>query len=54
MRPTFQNIGCFKDDTGSIIGILTFSTINPENVSLIPLYDPENEANYCETRHFYK
>ena len=30
MRPTFQNIDCFKHETGSIIGKLTFSTANPE------------------------
>ena len=34
MRPTFQNIDYFKDETGSIIGMLTFSTDNPENFSL--------------------
>ena len=26
--------------------MLTFSTVNPENFSLIPLYHPENEANF--------
>ena len=46
MRPTFQNIDCFKDETGSIIGMLASSTVNPENFSLVPLYDPENEANF--------
>ena len=34
MRPTFQNIDYFKDETGSIIGMLTSSTVNPENFSL--------------------
>ena len=46
MRPTFQNIDCFKDKMASITGMLTFSTVNPENFSLIPLYHPENEANF--------
>lgn len=46
MSPKFQNIDCFKDETASIIGMLTFSTVNPENFSLIPLYHPENEANF--------
>ena len=30
----------------SITGMLTFSTVNPENFSLIPLYHAENEANF--------
>ena len=34
MRPTFKNVDCFKYETGSIIGMLTFSTVNPENFSL--------------------
>ena len=46
MRPTFQNIDCFKDKMASITGMLIFSTVNPENFSLIPLYHPENEANF--------
>ena len=46
MRPTFQNIDCFKDETGSIIRMLTFSTVSPEIFSLISLYDPEKEANF--------
>ena len=46
MRPTFQNIDCFKDKMASITGMLTFSTVNPENFSLIPLYHPENKANF--------
>ena len=46
MRPTFQNIDRFKDETGSIIGMFTFSTVNPENFSSIPFYDPENEPNF--------
>ena len=41
----FQNIDCFKDKMGSITGMLTFSTVNPENFSLIPLYHPEKKAN---------
>jgi len=46
MRPTFQNIDCFKDKIASITGILAFSTVNPENFSLIPLYHPKNKANF--------
>ena len=46
MRPTFQNTDCFKAKMASITGMLTFSTVNPENFSLIPLYHPENEANF--------
>ena len=42
---TFQNIDCFKDKMTSITGMLTFSTVNPENFSLIPLYHPEKKAN---------
>ena len=42
---TFQNIDCFKDKVASITGMVTFSTVNPENFSLIPLYHPENKAN---------
>ena len=32
MRPTFQNIDCFKHETGSIIGKLSVSTVNPEKM----------------------
>ena len=46
MHPTFQNTDCFKAKMASITGMLTFSTVNPENFSLIPLYHPENEANF--------
>ena len=46
MRPTFQTIDCFKDKIASVTGMLTFSTVNPENFGLIPLYHPENEANF--------
>jgi len=46
MHPTFQNIDCFKEKMASMNGMLTFSTVNPENFNLISLYHPENQANF--------
>ena len=58
MRPTFQNIDCFKHETGSIIGKLTFSTVNPEKFLAYnsSLWSRERSKflilEYCETRLF--
>ena len=38
-------IDCFEDKIASITGMLTFSIVNTENFSLIPLYHPESEAS---------
>ena len=58
MRPTLQNIDCFKHETGSIIEKLTFSTVNPEKFLAYnsSLWSGERSKflilEYCETRLF--
>ena len=55
MRPAFQSIDCFKHETGSIIGKLTFSTVNPEKFLAYnsSLWSGERSKflilEYCET-----